>query len=271
MPTPYYTEPGIVIHCGDARKILPELSEVDHVITDPPYSNATHEKHISTVAKRKSLGFAAIDYDQLRTIFSGINCRRFLIAFTDWHFIPSFEQRPPERLKFVRYGIWVKPNSAPQFTGDRPGMGWEPLAICHANKSPMRWNGGGHHATFIEPIENGAHPCQKPLRLLSRLVSWFTDSNETILDPFMGSGTTLVAAKNLGRKAIGIEADERYAEVAAKRLSQGVLDFAAVTDKSPAVTTICPACAERFIPARSDARFCSTRCRMREHRRRISA
>ena len=69
------------------------------------------------------------------------------------------------------------------------------------------------------------HPTPKPELLMADLVMQFTDAGDTILDPFMGSGTTLVAAKRLGRKAIGIELEEKYCEIAAKRLSQGALNL----------------------------------------------
>ena len=91
----------------------------------------------------------------------------------------------------------------------------------------MRWNGGGHAALWTHNIAKGNgrpdHPCPKPEPLMCELVRQFTDPGETILDPFAGSGTTLIAAKRLGRKAIGIEINEQYAETAATRLQQGAL------------------------------------------------
>jgi len=88
----------------------------------------------------------------------------------------------------------------------------------------MRWNGGGRHAVWTElKVANNLHPTEKPLSLLRRLLLLFSDAGEMILDPFMGSGTTLCAAKDLGRRAIGIEIEERYCEIAAKRLAQEML------------------------------------------------
>jgi DNA modification methylase len=133
-------------------------------------------------------------------------------------------------MEHVRSGAWVSPSCTPQFTGDRPGTGWEACEIAHQH-GRKRWNGGGLPAVWIvnRPLNGSAeraeasHPTPKPSQLLNTLVRQFTDPGETILDPFMGSGTTLIAAKRLGRKAIGIELNEKYCEIAAKRLAQGAL------------------------------------------------
>jgi site-specific DNA-methyltransferase (adenine-specific) len=123
-------------------------------------------------------------------------------------------------------------------------MGYETICAMH-QVGRSTWNGGGKHGVFTHMTSshenvNGAqvHQTVKPIKLMSELVSLFTDEGEAILDPFMGSGTTLRAAKDLGRKAIGIEIEERYCEIAAKRMAQGVLNFtpAAAQPTPPAVS-----------------------------------
>ncbi len=87
------------------------------------------------------------------------------------------------------------------------------------------WN----HRTVNAAATDGKHPAQKPLTIMADIVDLSSRRGDTVLDPFAGSGTTLRAAKDLGRKAIGIEIDERYCEIAAKRLGQEVLDFGAAS------------------------------------------
>ena len=87
---------------------------------------------------------------------------------------------------------------------------------------PSSWNGGGKHGVFDHAQRDNNHPklhmTQKPIRLMRELVTLFTDEGETVLDPFMGSGTTLLAAIQLGRKAIGIEIDPEYFDKASRRI-----------------------------------------------------
>jgi DNA modification methylase len=155
--------------------------------------------------------------------------KRWVIVYSDVESTGRWrEAMLASGLRYVRTGAWVRPNSMPQMSGDRPGVGFEPCTIAHA-KGRTKWNGGGSPAVWIHPRTHQSdrpdHPCPKPEPLLVEQVQQFTDAGDTILDPFAGSGTTLVAAKRLGRKAVGIEREEKYCEVAAKRLAQGALDL----------------------------------------------
>lgn len=229
--TPYYDSGGITIYLGDCREVLPSLGPVDHVITDPPYSPTTHNGARSLLSDNRMGGtgdnqgridFEAVDAAFVRHAFTLASPERWCLASLDWRHVGPLECVPPEGMRFVRFGVWVKPDGAPQFTGDRPATGWEAIAILHKLGGKMRWNGGGHRAVWTHSIAREEHPTAKPLGLLKELVSLFTDPGELILDPFMGSGTTLRAAKDLGRRAIGIEIEERWAETAAIRLEHGM-------------------------------------------------
>lgn len=222
---PYYERDGIVIYHGDCRDILPQLEPVDLVLTDPPYGSATHEGARSVTATRALVDFASTTAGELRALMARLApmCSRWFVATMEWRHIAELEREPPAGWHFVRFGIWVKPNGAPQFTGDRPATGWEGIAMLHRDNTRMYWNGGGRHAVWTRPKITGDHPTQKPEPLMREWVRLFSNAGDTILDPFMGSGTTLRAAKDLGRRAIGIEIDERYCEIAARRLEQQVL------------------------------------------------
>lgn len=163
--------------------------------------------------------------------------KRWALVFSDAESIHLWRtQLEVAGLRYVRTGAWFKPDPMPQFSGNRPAVGFEPCTICHA-QGPMRWNGGGSAATWTHGTvkkNRPNHPCPKPLGLMQELAYLFTDPDEVILDPFLGSGTTLVAAKSLGRKGIGVEIDEAFCEVAAKRLSeqqrQGILTMTGKQD-----------------------------------------
>lgn len=223
---PYYEQDGITIYHGDCREVLPTLGAVDHVMTDPPYSATTH-KGARTGDSRNAgvlVDFASVSVGVVRDVLAATKATRWAVLTCDWQHMLPLKVEPPNGWKFVRHGVWVKPNGTPQFTGDRPAQGWEAVAILHADvKGKMRWNGGGLPATWTHLKVAGLHPTGKPEPLLIDWVTQFTDPGDLILDPFMGSGTTLFAAKRLGRKAIGIELEEKYCEIAAKRLAQGAL------------------------------------------------
>jgi len=209
---------------GDCIEVMPTLGKVDAVISDPPYGEEdTHAKHLSTVTlrdgtpARQALGFSGINQDDMKSIVAlwlSI-CRGWVVFTCEWKFCKILDDAG----SLIRFGIWRKPDGAPQFTGDRPGTGWEAVAICH-NKGRKRWNGGGKHGFWTWPKgqNNSGHPTGKPLGLFSDFIIDFTNKNETILDPYMGSGTTGVACVNLHRKFIGIEIEPKYFDIACKRI-----------------------------------------------------
>lgn len=220
---PYYEHAGITIYHADCREVLPFVGEFDLCLTDPPYG----------VVNRESFGLRNLDKadadngggDEVELITR--------IAAKSFYVWCSTEQVSGLRSGFVsngystRLAIWEKTNPSPM-NGEYLWLSG--LEACVYARAPK--------ATFTEfcksPIWRGPtvsvtnHPTEKPLWLFQRLVSASTNHADTVLDPFMGSGTTLVAAKQLGRKAVGIEINEKYCEIAALRLSQEVMDFGEV-------------------------------------------
>ena len=233
--TPYFDRDGITLFQGDCLDVLPTLGPVDHVITDPPWSEVTHLGARTTRPEGGPVPivtFDAISDAALGEAFSlcGRLTRRWVIATIDWRHMLGLETQPPDGLRFVRFGIWHKPNGAPQFTGDRPATGWEAVAILHAVNGRMRWNGGGHAAVWTHCKVNSDHPTGKPLPLLFEFIHLFTDPGDLVLDPFMGSGTTGVACAMLGRRFIGIELSEEYAAIAARRIEAAPVPLTGFTE-----------------------------------------
>jgi len=122
--------------------------------------------------------------------------------------------------------VWLKPDGAPQFTGDRPGMGYESIVASWCGSGRSKWNGGGRHGVFSHPHRESNNPkqhmTQKPSTLMRELVTLFSDPGHVVLDTFMGSGTTGVACIQTGRKFIGIEREPKYFDIACKRIEQAV-------------------------------------------------
>jgi site-specific DNA-methyltransferase (adenine-specific) len=224
----YYRDEWVTLYHGDCREVLPTLPAVDLVLTDPPYSVVTHDgaRTRTDGANSDSLvTFAAFDGEKFLSFARDALriSKGWVVTFCDWRHAALLE---PAQLHLIRLGVWVKPNSAPQLTGDRPAHGWEAIAILH-NPGAKSWNGGGERGVWTyNRVDAVLHPTQKPLPLMTRLAKLFSNEGDTILDPYCGSGTTLRGAKDAGRRAIGIEIDERYCEITANRLAQGILEYA---------------------------------------------
>lgn len=222
---PYYQDESVTLYCADNRDVLPHIPECDHMITDPPYAEQTHNGAMTSI-NEKLVDFEHISFSDLRDTFSlaSLVVKKWSVSFMDWRHIYQMESTPPTDMRFVRFGMWHKPNGAPQFTGDRPATGWEGICIMHRAGGRMAWNGGGHAAVYTyNKISHPIHRTAKPPQLVCKLIEQFTNPGDTILDPFAGVSTTLECAKFMGRKAIGVEMNEAYCEYAAKRLSQAVM------------------------------------------------
>jgi site-specific DNA-methyltransferase (adenine-specific) len=226
---PYYQDDAVTIFLGDCREIVPKLGRFACMMTDPPFSEHTHTNAKSNRGKGHgniAIDFAAIDFAAIDAMLAlaSMCIDRWVVSAMDWRHIAEIERRKDVRgWELVRFGVWVKTNPMPQISADRPANGWDGIAYLH-RAGKKSWNGGGCHGNYIGPVvSDGAHPTGKPIGMLEQWVERFTVPGETILDPFFGSGTTGRAAKDLGRKCVGIEREERYAEIAAKRMAQGVL------------------------------------------------
>ena len=212
LPKPYYDEGGITIYHADCRDILPHLPKVDLVLTDPPYG-INHP----TNYRERGRGNLAI-------------CRDYAPVYDDGKpFDPShvlalnvptvlwggnyFASRLPERSGWL---VWDKerPDDLDQATCE---LAWTNY-VKGVRRFRFMWNG-----MLRATDESLEHPTQKPIELMKWVMGLRWTPQGTVLDPYLGSGSTIVAAKDLGRKAIGIEIEEKYVEIAVRRLAQEVL------------------------------------------------
>lgn len=227
MNTKIETIGDATLYLGDCMDILPTLDKVDAVITDPPYSDSTHSNAKSNKggSGAKAIDFTAIDFTAIDAFLTACAplCDGWVISNMDWRHIASLEFKKHSFYELIRFGVWVKTNPMPQISADRPANGWDGIAYIFPKNKKKNWHGGGSHGNWIgSVITNGDHPTGKPVDMVSNWVIRFTDRNQTILDPFMGSGTTGVAAIQMGRKFIGIEREPKYFDIACKRIEQAV-------------------------------------------------
>ena len=206
---PYYQDDAVTIYHGDCREILPTLGPVDLVLTDPPYGvNLEYASYDDTLENWYGLMDWLIPWIQNHSAMGILpSCQ-----INQLHWI--YKYHAPDWLI-----AWHK--GSPGHVSKIGFNDWEPLLV-YGRTAGLQM----HDHFYAQPeITKNGHPCPKPVRWATWLLERATAEGYTILDPFMGSGTTLRAAKDLGRKAIGIEIEERYCEIAAQRMSQSVLAF----------------------------------------------
>lgn len=220
---PYYEQDGITIYHGDCREVLPDV-RADALITDPPYGVNLGD-HLAAKDRRTDRVLVKDGYDSYDD--SPENLVQIIVPAIETALL-----RVKRGLVFcagTKIGLFPEPSAIGGVylaAGcGRSRWGFTNLALCllygiapalelGAKPTVLRCN---------DTAERNGHPCPKPLAWMLWSVSLASLPREMIIDPFMGSGTTLRAAKDLGRRAIGIEIEERYCEIAAERLSQQVL------------------------------------------------
>jgi len=257
---PYYEEAGITIYHGDCMEVLPEIHGVKCCVTSPPYNQSISafgesgmHKETSWVAKISSgyrdempedeyqqwqvdvfsLVAACLDDDGSLFYNHKIRWRDGILSHpVVW--TAKFPMRLRQEIIWARNGSvtlnarMFAPNDERILWFVRGKHKWNQDSVSHF--SVWRVDQYGSFGSARTGI--AGHPCAYPIELPKRCIMASTDEGDTILDPFAGSGTTLVAAKDLGRKAIGIELEEKYCEIAANRLRQSVFNF----EETPCVT-----------------------------------
>ncbi len=205
--TPYYDHAGITIYNMDCRDWT--IETVDYVLTDPPYGIDWKPRvnHQDQAWKDDE------QFDPARWLSVG---REHVFWGANY-----FARELPHSADWL---TWIKRPIETDFSGDKRSyatveLAWSDLG-CRARFKCHVWDGGKRAGAAENRDFN--HPAQKPLELMLWCLS-LSKTRGTVLDPFMGSGTTLVATKRLGRQCVGIERDEKYCEIAAKRLQQEAL------------------------------------------------
>ena len=247
LPKPYFEEAGIVIYHADAREIVPHLEAVDMIFTDPPYGHNNNDGDL--IHKREAaLGLSPSCESGPRPIQN--DGHEEASDLVRWLFQQS------NRLlrhggccccccgggpdpQFARWSLWMDEilDFKQMVVWDKGpmGMGWhyrrsyETVLVGQKPGGKCKWYDDTdrieniiRHIPKIIP-RSVEHPTPKPPELAAHFIRLHTQAWETVLDPFMGAGSTAEAAKLLGRNFIGIELEERWCQLAVERLGQSVL------------------------------------------------
>lgn len=213
LPKPYYEEPGIVIYNADCRDIFPYLDPVDLVLTDPPWNLDYFENDSK-------------NWDEYSVWLKEIRDLCLAKAKIVWIFQSTKAVGHVAHL-FKDWGCFASVKNFCRMIPNRIPNSWD-IAFYNCHKmtdepnNPVNRNWHRGNNANIANTGQG-HPTSRPLDTFIYILQLYKPGH--VLDPFMGSGTTLRAAKELGRKAIGIEIEKKYCDIAIKRLQQEVFDF----------------------------------------------
>ena len=212
MTEPYYSDELVTLYHGDCREVLPTLAG-DLVLGDPPYGVGLDYDGIAADTPELVEELASTAFPLMVDVAPCVALTPGIVNLSRW-----------PRADWCMAWTWEHTGS----TGKYGFNQWGPILVWGTD--PKLRRGKGRHPDVIrcspaeEPSPSG-HPCPKPIRAWRRILMRLSEPGDIVIDPFAGSGATLQAAVDLGRRAIAIEQSEAYCEIAAKRLAQGVLDF----------------------------------------------
>lgn len=238
---PYYTDDAVTLYFGDCLEVMEGLAagSVDAVLTDPPYSSGGRRENARSL--RKSMIREMSDDDWIRGDAMSTNGFTWLMRMCgmQWRrlLVPG-----GHALSFIDWRMWPTLAAALESADLRqhPTLVWDKAALGmgaifrNQHEFIVHMSAGNPRDPYRRDIANvlrfasvrkGTHPTEKPEPLLRTLLSVVAEQGQLVLDPFAGSGSTLGAARSLGVRAIGVEADERYCEIIAKRFDQTSLNL----------------------------------------------
>ena len=231
--TPYYIDPLVTIYHGDCRDVAPLIPDasVDLLLTDPPYGMAFVSGWTAAKMTVRSDGIR----QGIRVVRSALNDLRrtfspdmHALVFCHWESWPDFYDNLCHLFQIRNALIWYKAGGGMgdlrhEYAKDYEVVLFGALGRGRELRGPRV--GAVRRYGRVSASQRNV-PFEKPVDFLMDLIERHSDPAHTVLDPFMGSGSAVVAARNLSRKAVGIELDERYCEIAARRCAQEVLDLA---------------------------------------------
>lgn len=233
LPKPYYQDDYGVLYHGDCLEIMKDIPDksVDLVLTDPPYginfksSRQTHQKYIENDRMEDWLIILPKFLSEFKRVVADVGCCCCCCGGGKTPVTAIFTMEAINHFNLIQTLVWRK----------FMGLGWnyrpsyENIVVLSKSKDNYSfYDESKKCSNVIEginqdiPVE-GEHPTQKPEALMRKLIEIHSKKGDIVFDPFAGSGTTLRAAKDLGRKYIGIEISEKYCEIIAKRMGQEVL------------------------------------------------
>lgn len=194
------------------------------LISDPPFSERTHKgRRTGSEVRKSEIPYASMSPKQAREFvkFWASMKPEWWVLFSDDALAQVWKKELARAGQYVFAPIpWVKPDAAPRMTGDGPASGTEWIVVARWPHNPRRM--GSRPPWYFEPTAStrSTRPGTKPLGLMRRLISDYSEPGQTVIDPFMGTGTTLLAAVEIGRRALGCDIDQDACNTASARLAE---------------------------------------------------